>query len=74
MGWLFDNGKLPDALRELSSCIREDGNDAVHRGNLTPEDAEDIADFAYVLLERLYSEPEKLRLAAERRSARRAGQ
>lgn len=72
MGWLFDNGKLPEALRELSSCIREDGNDAVHRGNLTAEDAADIADFAYVLLERLYSEPEKLRLAAERRAARRS--
>ncbi|CAB3901295.1 DUF4145 domain-containing protein [Achromobacter animicus] len=74
MGWLFDNGMLPEALRELSACIREDGNDAVHRGNLTPEDAADIADFAYVLLERLYSEPQKLRLAAERRAARRVVQ
>jgi hypothetical protein len=30
--WLFDNGRLPEALRELSSCVREDGNDAAHAG------------------------------------------
>jgi hypothetical protein len=33
--WLFDNGKLPTDLRELSSAIREDGNDGAHQGTLT---------------------------------------
>ena len=70
--WLFDNEKLPEALRELSSCIKDDGNDAAHRGSLKKEDAEDLLDFTIALLERLYTEPERLRLAKERRQGRRA--
>jgi hypothetical protein len=70
--WLFENGKLPSGLRELSKCIREDGNDGAHAGNLLREDAEDLLDFTYALLERLYTEPENLRLAEERRNSRRA--
>jgi hypothetical protein len=69
--WLFDNGKLPEALRELSHCIKEDGNDGAHDGTLRKEDAEDVVDFTFVLLERLYTEPERLRLAQARRHARR---
>ena len=65
--WLFDNGHLPEALRELSTCIKDDGNDGAHQGNLGKEDAEDLLDFTYELLERLYTEPERLRLAKERR-------
>jgi hypothetical protein len=70
--WLFDNGRLPADLRELSTCIREDGNDGAHGAKLTKEDAEDLLDFTYELLERLCTEPERLRLAQERRKARRA--
>lgn len=70
--WLFDNGKLPEGLRELSACIREDGNDGAHAGTLTKEDSEDLLDFTVALLERLYTEPERLRLAKERRQTRRA--
>jgi hypothetical protein len=69
--WLFDNGRLPEALRELSSCVREDGNDAAHAGTLTKEDAEDLLDFTAVLLERIYTEPMRLKLAQERRERRR---
>lgn len=69
--WLFDNGLLPETLRELSTCVREDGNDAAHAGTLTKQDAEDLLDFTTVLLERIYSEPERLRLAKERRLKRR---
>jgi hypothetical protein len=69
--WLLDNGRLPDALRELSTCIREDGNDGAHAGSLTQEEADDLLDFTTLLLERLYTEPERLRLAEERRKARR---
>jgi hypothetical protein len=72
--WLFDAGRLPEGLRELSTCVREDGNDAAHQVNLTKEDAEDLRDFAAALLERIYTEPQKLRLAQERRNQRRAPQ
>ena len=69
--WLFDNGRLPEGLRQLSTCLKEDGNDGAHAGNLEKEDAEDLLDFTVVLLERLYTEPERLRLAEERRLQRR---
>jgi hypothetical protein len=69
--WLFDNGKLPDALRELSTCVKDDGNDGAHEGTLKKEDAEDLLDFTYTLLERIYTEPKRLELAKERRLARR---
>ena len=69
--WLFENGLLPGGLKELSSCIKEDGNDGAHAGNLSEADAADLLDFSAVLLERIYTEPERLRLAKERRDARR---
>jgi hypothetical protein len=69
--WLFDNGHLPEALRGLSSCIKDDGNDGAHAGTLTRAEAEDLLDFSTALLERLYTEPERLRLAEERRALRR---
>lgn len=69
--WLFDNRILPESLRELSACIKEDGNDGAHDGTLSKEDAEDLLDFTFLLLERLYTEPERLRLAQLRRDARR---
>jgi len=70
--WLFEHGHLPADLRDLSTCIREDGNDGAHAGTLTKEDAEDLLDFTRELLERLHTEPAKLRLVEERRKARRA--
>ena len=69
--WLFDNGHLPEDLRQLSTCVKEDGNDGAHAGNLTTKDAEDLLDFTTVLLERLYTVPKRLRLAEERRRQRR---
>lgn len=69
--WLFDNGFLPADLRELSSCIKDDGNDGAHTGTLKKTDAEDLLDFTVALLERMYTEPERLRLAKERRADRR---
>lgn len=69
--WLFDNGKLPEGLRDLSHCIKEDGNDGAHAGTLTKEDAEDLLDFTSRLLERVYTEPGKLKAAKERRDQRR---
>jgi hypothetical protein len=72
--WLFQNGRLPLDLQELSHCIREDGNDGAHIGALTMPDALDLQDFTDALLERLYSEPERLKQAKARRDQRRSGQ
>lgn len=69
--WLFDNRYLPEALRELSVAVKEDGNDGAHAGTLKKADAEDLQDFTVALLERLYTEPKKLSLAKERREGRR---
>jgi hypothetical protein len=69
--WLFSRGLLPEALGDLSTCIREDGNDGAHQGTMRVEDAEDIKDFTVMLLERMYTEPKKLEINAERRAARR---
>ncbi|GAC1562524.1 MAG: hypothetical protein NVS2B5_27510 [Beijerinckiaceae bacterium] len=71
--WLFDNRILPESLRELSSCIHQDGNDAAHSEFLTKDGAEELLDFTDVLLTRLYTEPRRLELAKERRDKRRAG-
>lgn len=70
--WLFDNGKLPPELQPLSSCIQQDGNDAAHDVALTEIDAEDLADFTFQLLERLFTIPQRLLEAEKRRLARRA--
>ncbi|WP_312809478.1 DUF4145 domain-containing protein [Agrobacterium cavarae] len=69
--WLFNNGLLPAALSDLSSCIKDDGNDGAHEGLLTKEDSADILDFTFILLERLYTEPKRIEIAAQRRAARR---
>jgi hypothetical protein len=69
--WLFDQGLLPKDLRELSTCVKDDGNDGAHAGTLKREDAEDLLDFTVQLLERMYTEPERLRLAKGRRDKRR---
>jgi len=70
--WLFENGRLPNDLREISSCIREDGNDGAHQGTLEKEDAEDLLDFTVALLERLFTEPQRLEIAKKRREDRRS--
>ena len=69
--WLFDNNLLPNDLRELSSCVRDDGNDGAHVGSLSEDDADDILDFTCAILERIYTEPERLKIAKSRRDARR---
>ena len=69
--WLFDNGLLPEASRELSVAVKDDGNDGAHEGTLTKADAEDLLDFAVSLLERMYTEPKQLEIAKARRVERR---
>lgn len=69
--WLIDQNIIPESLKELSSCIKENGNDGAHEGSVTKEDAEDILDFTFIMLERVYTEPKRIELARERRSQRR---
>jgi hypothetical protein len=69
--WLFENGFLPADVKDLSHCIKEDGNDGAHTGLLTQADAEDLVDFTRLLLERLYTDPKRIELAALRRETRR---
>ena len=74
MGWLFANSSLPKDLQNLADCIREDGNDGAHDASLSEQDANDLSDFIFELLRRIFTEPEKLKLAEDRRAARRAPQ
>lgn len=71
MEWLFDNHLLPESLRELAECVKDDGNDGAHEGILDKAAAEDLEDFAYLFLERLYTEPQRLVEARARREQRR---
>jgi len=71
--WLFANSLLPKELTGLADCIRQDGNDGAHDGTLEQVDAENLHEFTFELFRRLYTEPERLRLAEERRLARRGG-
>ena len=69
--WLFEKKLLPMDLFQLSQCVRDDGNDGAHAGTLGNEDAEDLLDFTTALLERLVSEPERIKRAEQRRTERR---
>ncbi len=69
--WLFDNGYLPEDLRELSACIKEDGNDGAHAGTIGETEGLDLLDFTETLLERLYTGPRKVQIAQARREERR---
>ncbi|WP_227525439.1 DUF4145 domain-containing protein, partial [Klebsiella pneumoniae] len=71
MEWLFDNHLLPESLRELAECVKDDGNDGAHEGVLDKDAAEDLEDFTYLFLERLYTEPQRLIEARTRREQRR---
>lgn len=71
--WLFTNNILPINLKDLSRCIKDDGNDAAHDGSLSKEDAADLLDFSYILLERVYTEPARIQNAHQRRLSRRQG-
>lgn len=69
--WIFKHNLLNNALEDLSRCIKDDGNDGAHDGNLTKSEADDLLDFTYELLEQVYTQPERIRLAQIRRQERR---
>lgn len=70
INWLPDSNRLPEALRDLSACIKDDGNDGAHEGILNEQDAEDLSDFAFIMLERIYTEPKRIENAKLRRQER----
>ena len=72
--WLFDHGLLPADLRDLSTAVKENGDEGTHEGKLTEADAADVFDFAVALLERLYTQPARIAAAQERRAARKGPQ
>lgn len=69
--WMFDNGHLPEDLRELSRCIKEDGDDAAHLATLKGIDAQDLQEFSFHLLERMFTQPAKVKESEKRRNERR---
>ena len=69
---LFDNKMLAEALQELSSVVKDEGNAGAHDGTIDEATAEDLIDFTERLLAHLYTEPAKLRLAQERMAQRKA--
>ena len=71
MEWLFANNFLPRDLRDLAECVKDDGNDGAHEGILDKAAAEDLEDFTYIFLDRLYNEPQRLVEARTRRELRR---
>ncbi|MHB1516274.1 MAG: DUF4145 domain-containing protein [Acidiferrobacteraceae bacterium] len=42
LSWLFTTHRLPLEFQELSTCIKDDGNDGAHESTLTQIDAEDL--------------------------------
>ncbi|WP_433767303.1 DUF4145 domain-containing protein [Pseudomonas putida] len=70
LNWLFENSRLPEALRDLSSCVKDDGNDGAHEGILSEEDAKDLSEFSFIMLERIYTEPKRIEIAKQRRAER----
>ena len=74
LAWLFENGCLPEDLKDLSDAVKANGDDGAHRGALDESEAQDIYDFAFALLDRLYSQPARLAAAALRRAQRRSAE
>ena len=69
--WLFKSEILHRDLEVLATCVKEDGNEAIHSTTLVEEDAIDLLEFTVALLERIYTEPKKITLAEKRRRERR---
>jgi hypothetical protein len=72
LDWLFENNLLSSALKDLSSCIHEDGNDAAHDAEgIRQAEVEDLADFTESVLETLFTVPGQIAENRKRRDERR---
>ncbi len=72
LDWLFENKKLPEDLKDLVECIKDDGNVGVHDARLTRDDSFEILNFTVMLLEHIYTAPAKRKRAKEKRDQRKA--
>lgn len=73
LDWLFERDKLPEDLKELVSCVHQDGNDAAHSDEtIGQEGALDLQDFTMEILETIYTRPGQIAANISRRDARRA--
>ena len=70
--WLFENGKLPNRLKVQADVVKDDGNDAAHRGTVDEKTGEALVEFTERLLTELYTEPAKIEIAKKRRARRKA--
>ena len=68
--WLFRGEYITEGLKDLSNCIRKDGNDAAHEANLGKVDVEDLCDFTTLLLKQLYTTPKRIEEATYRHQNR----
>lgn len=68
--WLFEQKRLPEDLQELSTAVKDYGNDGAHDGTLDDNEADDLYDFAYAVLDRLYTQPERVAQMRARRDER----
>jgi hypothetical protein len=74
LDWLFERNKLPAELKELVSCVHQDGNDAAHSAETIGQEAAlDLQDFTVSILETLYTTPGRIAANIERRDTRRGG-
>jgi hypothetical protein len=72
LSWLFERGKLPEGIKDLAECVREDGNDAAHNAQgITSLEAADLQDFTFLVLETLYTIPGQIAENKRRRAQRR---
>lgn len=71
LAWLIEVERLGPELKHLSDAVKDFGDEGAHEGVHTAAEAEDIYEFAFRLLDRLYGEPLRLQRAMERREARR---
>jgi hypothetical protein len=75
LDWLFERQLLDPALREISSCIHQDGNDAAHSlAGIGREEATDLADFTTLALRTMFTLPGQIDENKRRRQERRANQ
>lgn len=70
--WLFNNKLIPIELKRLASCIKNDGNDGAHDGSIGSDEANDLKDFTFIFLEKIYTDLKKLDIAEQRRLSRKS--
>jgi len=72
LDWLFEQKILSASLKDLSSCIHEDGNDAAHDlTGINQAEASDLSESSEMILRELYTVPGQIEANRRRRDERR---